>query len=53
MDKPVPAGPHAEALGATGHAPPLDGMVQTDKALAVHVICDNCEDRDVPQGAGA
>ncbi|WP_327160871.1 IS630 family transposase [Streptomyces zaomyceticus] len=26
---------------------------QTGKGLAVHVICDNCEDRDVPQGAGA
>ncbi|MFD4261346.1 IS630 family transposase [Streptomyces sp. NPDC058534] len=26
---------------------------QTEPGLAVHVICDNCEDRDVPQGAGA
>ncbi|WP_327166811.1 IS630 family transposase [Streptomyces zaomyceticus] len=26
---------------------------RTGKGLAVHVICDNCEDRDVPQGAGA
>nr|WP_234328035.1 IS630 family transposase [Streptomyces sp. NRRL F-2664] len=32
----------------------LDGIDrQTDKSLAVHVICGNCEDRDVPQGAGA
>ncbi|WP_248843286.1 IS630 family transposase [Streptomyces virginiae] len=26
---------------------------QTDKGLAVYVICDDCEDRGVPQGAGA